>query len=105
MPNENVNEDNGFTKDEIERFDIVILFKQIEIMLNRHYEPMETQLMIESMISCQDKVRYSGINRFDDDEITGYKEMCLKCGYETLHHHLSDRKECSVCGQEEKYAQ
>ena len=97
-----VSEKNGFTKEQIARFEIVLLFKQIEKMLLRFYEPSETTPMIEAMIYSQDKIHYSGINRVDDDLLKKFLHFCETCNAVTYHHLLSYTKECTQCGRHRK---
>ena len=93
-----VSEENGFTPEMIERFELVLLFRQIATMLEKYYEKDEAGQMIEAMIYSQDKIRYEGINRFDNEFLKKFMFRCRTCKEITFHHILSSTKECSVCG-------
>ena len=92
-----VNEDN-FSKEQIERFELVLLFKQIGIMLRKFYEHEEVNSMIENMIYSQDKILYAGINKFDDEILEKFKSYCKICNRKTFHHNLTNTRECAICG-------
>ena len=94
--------ENGFTKEQIKKFELVILFRQIGKMLGRFYEHEEVNSMIEAMIYSQDKIHYSGINKVDEEVLKKFMSHCETCNDRTFHHELSYTKECSVCGRHKK---
>ena len=55
-----VSKENGFTEEMIERFDLVLLFKQIEKMLLRFYEKGNTtQIIFSCQLSQQSRAQLS----------------------------------------------
>ena len=99
IPDLSVSEANGFSPEEITKFDIILMFKQVDRMLRRFYEPVDVDNIYSAMVRAQDKVRMPGINKYDNEELEKkHLHVCPICKTKTFHHILTGFRECAECG-------
>jgi hypothetical protein len=92
-----VNEENGFSIDEIERFEIIRAFRHIQKVLRSHFTRDETTPIYEAMVKAQDRVLMERFNLKAGTKRDKRSVFCSHCKKPTFHLIKTNGNKCVVC--------
>jgi hypothetical protein len=92
-----VTEGNGFSIDEIERFEIIRSFRYIRKILRTHFTEDETSPIYKAMIKAQDRVIMEQFHIPQGTKRDKRSVFCKHCKKPTFHLIKPDGNKCVVC--------